>query len=87
MEYILTFDSTNMAIKAERSLLEINQKVSVMPLPSQIKAGCGISLRIKNEGITKCFEILKENQIEDFVVHRREIDENKNYKYERVSMP
>lgn len=46
MFYIITFPNTHMAILAEKSLLQGGFSVGVMPVPSSIKAGCGIALRV-----------------------------------------
>ena len=46
MSYILTFANTHAAIFAEKALLQAGYPVGVMPLPSGIKAGCGIALRV-----------------------------------------
>ncbi|MDQ7095296.1 DUF3343 domain-containing protein [Desulfosporosinus sp. PR] len=46
MSYILTFANTHAAIFAEKALLQAGYQVGVMPLPSSIKAGCGIALRV-----------------------------------------
>ncbi|MCL2256026.1 MAG: DUF3343 domain-containing protein [Firmicutes bacterium] len=83
MEFVITFVSTNHAIKAEKLLLENNQNVSVMPLPNQIKAGCGIALRTKINDIENCREILKFNRIEGFEIFTREEKSGKFF-YEKV---
>ena len=46
MSYVITFPNTHMAILAEKYLLEGGFSVGVMPVPSSIKAGCGIALRV-----------------------------------------
>ena len=46
MEVILTFATSNHAIKAENILMKNNLTVRVMPLPPAIRAGCGLCLRI-----------------------------------------
>lgn len=46
MEILLAFDTTTRAIAAENALLEAQIAVNVMPIPSAIKAGCGICLRL-----------------------------------------
>ncbi|MEG1846901.1 MAG: DUF3343 domain-containing protein [Lachnospiraceae bacterium] len=60
MELILTFKNTNYAIQAEQTLLERGVKVKVMPLPSVIRAGCGICLRITEENGVIAQQILEE---------------------------
>lgn len=63
MDYIITFSNTNAAIKAERYLMAEHLQVRVMPLPSQIKAGCGICLRLPEKEIGCALKILSEHQI------------------------
>jgi len=64
MEYIITFKNTNSAIKAEQCLMENKLQVGVAPLPSQIKAGCGICLRVKYYEIKQALKILEDKDIE-----------------------
>lgn len=59
--YILTFPNTHMAIYAEKVLLKAGFSVGVMPLPSSIKAGCGIALRVDDYIMSK--ELLTKNNI------------------------
>ncbi|AFQ45117.1 DUF3343 domain-containing protein [Desulfosporosinus meridiei] len=61
MSYILTFTSTHGAILAEKTLLQAGHSVGVMPLPSGIKAGCGIALRVADYIGAK--SLLQENNI------------------------
>lgn len=49
MELVLTFAKTNYSIQGEQLLLDAGIPVKVMPLPSSIKAGCGLCLRIQPE--------------------------------------
>lgn len=65
MEYVFTFKNTNFAIKAEQLFLAEGLHVTVMPLPSQIKAGCGICLRIRPEEIRTALEVLERNPFEE----------------------
>ena len=61
MAYILTFANTHAAIFAEKALLQAGYSVGVMPLPSDIKAGCGIALRVADYTASKA--LLEENNI------------------------
>lgn len=58
---ILTFGQTSAAIRAEALLKERELPVRVIPLPGEISAGCGISLRTENEGKDAACEILRDN--------------------------
>lgn len=61
MSYILTFANTHASIFAEKALLQAGYPVRVMPLPSSIKAGCGIALRVDDYIASNT--LLKENNI------------------------
>lgn len=61
MAYILTFANTHAAIFAEKALLQAGYPVGVMPLPSSIKAGCGIALRVADYSMSNA--LLKDNNI------------------------
>jgi len=76
MEYVITFNNTNHAIKAEQYLLDHSLHVGVLPLPSQIKAGCGICLRLKKGEIRTALDLLKDNNIGDIELYSREIVNN-----------
>jgi len=82
MEYIIAFKTTNRAIQAERCLLEQKIAVGVAPLPSQIKAGCGICLRIKPNEIEIAVRVLSDNSIEGIELYSRKKEEGK-YFYSR----
>lgn len=71
MEYIITFKNTNSAIKAEKCLLEQKIQVSVLPLPSQVKAGCGICLRVNTDELSKSIKALEDNDISDIGLFTR----------------
>lgn len=58
--YALAFDSTHMAVAAEK-YLSARIAVSVMPTPRKITASCGISLRIELENGERLMELLKAN--------------------------
>jgi len=84
MEYIITFKNTNFAIKAEQCLLEQKMKVSVLPLPSQISAGCGICLKVTQTEIIQALKALTDNGINERGLFSR-LQENGKYVYSEVS--
>ena len=59
---LFSFNSTSHAIRAERVLLDENLKVTILPLPPKIKAGCGICLLTADKD--KAIGILKMHDIE-----------------------
>ena len=83
MEYIITFKNTNLAIKAEQCLLEQKLQIGVLPLPSQISAGCGICLRVKQDEINAALAALADRQIPAAGVYSR-VTENGRYLYTEV---
>ena len=56
--YTLAFDSTHMAVTAEK-YLSARIAVSVMPTPRKITASCGISLRVELEDAQSVVEAVK----------------------------
>ena len=83
MEYVITFKNTNAAIKAEQSLLQQGLHVGVMPLPSQISAGCGICLRISPDEIHVALETMEKNNIGELGLYSR-VSEDGRYTYGKV---
>ena len=79
MEYIITFKNTNIAIKAEQCLLEQRLKVSVLPLPSHISAGCGICLRINQDYIKPALKALADRRIDEIGLFTREVNGQFSY--------
>lgn len=55
---VLTFQNTNYSIKAEQTLLSAKIPVTVIPLPSAIHAGCGLSIRICAADLARARESL-----------------------------
>ncbi|MCL2227394.1 MAG: DUF3343 domain-containing protein [Oscillospiraceae bacterium] len=84
MEYIITFKNTNLAIKAEQCLLEQKLQVGVLPLPSQISAGCGICVRIAQDEIKSALAPLSDKNIDEIGLYFR-VSENGRYSYSEVS--
>lgn len=46
--YIITFESTGDAIKAE-NLLKESFSARIIPVPSEISAGCGFAIRLESD--------------------------------------
>lgn len=71
MEYIVTFDGTSQAIRAERLLMEAGLRIRVMPLPGQINVGCGICLRVDPDQIDEAVRRLLDDGIRDIRVFEK----------------
>lgn len=63
MELILTFLSPGSAIAAAQTLLARKLTAKVMPLPSTIKAGCGLCLRVSPEDEQPICRLLKKQNL------------------------
>lgn len=75
MEYILVFENTNRAMKAERLLLSNKLHVGALPLPDEISSGCGICLRVGAESIDVALRVLSESDMTGTTVYvRREVE-------------
>jgi hypothetical protein len=57
--YIVTFQNTHEAMKAEREAIKNQIKVIVIPTPTYITKSCGISLKIEEENIKSIIELIK----------------------------
>lgn len=55
---IITIDSTHLVMKVEKTLLEKGIDIRVIPLPSELKASCGFSLKGNIEDKERIEEIL-----------------------------
>ena len=64
--FLLAADSTHLIIKSEKILKENGIECRIIPLPSEVKATCGLSIRtdIEYKDIDIVDEILKSNGIE-----------------------
>lgn len=61
--YIVTFQNTHEAMKAEREAIKNQVKVVVIPTPTYITKSCGISLKIEEENIHDIIELVKSENI------------------------
>lgn len=61
--YIVTFQNTHEAMKAEREALKNRINVVVVPTPTYITKSCGISLKIEEESVQSIIELIKSENI------------------------
>ncbi|MGV8982483.1 DUF3343 domain-containing protein [Clostridium sp.] len=61
--YIVTFQNTHEAMKAERETVNKQIKVVVIPTPTYITKSCGISLKIEEENIQSIYNLMKSENI------------------------
>lgn len=78
MEYVFTFERTNEAMKAEFILNEAGLPVKVMNLPSTIKAGCGICLRLAEGYQDTARKLLQQKGLRDFGCYIRQMENGRS---------
>lgn len=67
---LLAAESTHLVIKNEKLLKEADIECRIIPLPSQIKASCGLSIRVDLKDIEKIKEILYNNEMELYLIKK-----------------
>ena len=63
MEIVYTFPSTHAVIAAEQNVLSAKIKAKVRPIPTVIRAGCGLMLCISLEDKAQADKILSDKNI------------------------
>ena len=61
--YIVTFQNTHEAMKAEREAIKDGIKIIVIPTPTYISKSCGISLKIDEENIQRLIVLIKSETV------------------------
>ena len=54
---IITFESTQHAIKAESDLMKVEIKTKTIPTPRDITLSCGLAIRVDLEDVDKVKEV------------------------------
>lgn len=62
-EYIIVFKNTHDAIEAEKNINAQGIKIVVMPTPTHITQSCGISIRFKEEELSKVEHLIREEKV------------------------
>ncbi|HCQ91620.1 MULTISPECIES: DUF3343 domain-containing protein [unclassified Clostridium] len=70
--YILVFNNTHEAMKAESGCVEAKIKATMMPTPSYITKSCGISLRVDENGFSGIKELINEEKINVKSIFKKE---------------
>jgi predicted secreted protein len=69
MYKIILFDSTNYVMMAESILKDENVKMRVVPVPRDLSASCGVSIRIMAEDEPKVLEIFSKMGVTYKAIH------------------
>ena len=78
MEIIITFARTNETILAEHILMDAGLTIHVMPLPSAIRAGCGVCLRLPRTHLHTASALLEQAGIPVESLYVRTLVEEKS---------
>ncbi|MBP6063713.1 MAG: DUF3343 domain-containing protein [Fusobacteriaceae bacterium] len=70
---LLVAESTNLIMKTEAMLKELGISCRILPLPSQLKASCGLSIKIQLEDVEKVKEelIVQNIILEGYMVEKK----------------
>ncbi len=71
-DYLITFNRTSEAIQGEAILLEKGLSVKVLPLPSRIRAGCGICFRLLPEEFEEAVRLLEAAGLKHLGLYERD---------------
>lgn len=61
--YVVSFDSTHHAIRAEKLFKEHNLNVRMMPTPREITASCGLSIRFEEADLKEVEGIISDEEL------------------------
>lgn len=62
--YVVSFDSTHHAIRADKLFKEHNLNVRMMPTPREITASCGLSIRFEEADLEEVEEIINKEDLD-----------------------
>lgn len=62
-EIIATFDNTHHALRFEKTLKENQIKLTVMPVPREVSASCGLSVKFSIDDFSSIKELTGANEI------------------------
>ena len=79
--YIVTFQNTHEAMKAEREALQNRIKIVVVPTPTYITKSCGISLKVDDANIQSIINLIK---LEDIKVKEIYIRDKESVKVMKI---
>lgn len=68
--YVITFNSTHHAIKAERTLMENGLDVRTIPTPREITASCGFSIKFLEGDINEIKNFLSNKELDILGIYK-----------------
>lgn len=61
--YVITFDSTHHAIKAEKEIKKENINIKTIPTPREVSVSCGLSLKFDYMDLNRIINIIEYNDL------------------------
>lgn len=61
--YIAVFESTHHAIRFEKTIKDSGFKITIMPVPREITASCGLSAKIESKDFDKVKELAEQENL------------------------
>lgn len=61
--YFLTFASTNHALQAEAFLKEKGHSITVMPVPREVSASCGLSIKFNSDALDNIKKYIEDKEV------------------------
>lgn len=83
MDLVLTFDSTHLALAAEKKLKESDIIIQLIPTPRSVSSRCGFSLKIENTEIDIIQNTVSEKKIKYTDIYIKILKEEITY-YEKT---
>lgn len=77
MEHLLTFETSHLAMKAERCLNRTDINAEIIPTPREISSECGFSLLIKDTSTEALYEFCLIHEFKNYKIYLKE-----GYNYE-----
>lgn len=62
-EVVATFDNTHHALRFEKTLKENDIKLTIMPVPREVSASCGLSVKFNLEEFNRVRALAEKNDI------------------------
>ncbi len=77
VEIVATFDTTHNALRFEKTLKQNEIALTVMPVPREISASCGLAVKFGQQDIDKVKELVGNNEINVKSYYQIIIENNK----------
>lgn len=76
-EIVATFDTTHNALRFEKTLKQNEIGITVMPVPREISASCGLAVKFGRQDIDQVKKLAHDNEIQVKSYYQIMIENNK----------